>query len=896
MMKVCIWPEFKGEDKADGGVRRVVDAQRKHLSAYDIEVVPDPEDADLIAAHIMATKALLERFPEKPLVIHNHGLYWSEFDWQANWCYKANAECMKGIRQADAVTAPSEWVAQALRRHSLRPVTVIGHGVDLEDWPEPSGDRPQFVLWNKTRVDPVCDPADMHELARMAPEVQFLSTYGGTKIPNLTLTGALNYEKAKQAVRDAAVYLCTARETFGIGTLEAMAAGVPVLGWAWGGQVDIVDHKETGYLALPGDYDDLLKGLHYCLENRERLGRRAREVVEERYQWKDVVEGYALLYRDVVKRHTTKRPKVSIIVTAYNLAQYLPEALDSVLSQTMSDWECIIVDDASPDNCGQIADDYTAKDRRFGVIHNKENQYLAGALNTGIAAATGKYILPLDADNILPPGALGILAAALDADRSIHVAYGKVKFVDEDGFTPTVYQGFETNPGHSGWPMVFRADWQLTRKGGDGRPANLVPSTSMFRKGAWEAVGGYRRRWRTAEDADFWTRLTSYGFRAEMVTQEDTLIYRNREDAMSRVESWQDWSRWYPWCQGTALPPAAVDSGKQAPVSSHDPPQIAVVIPVGPEHRELYVDAIDSVDAQTFRWWECIIVNDSGEPLRWVPSWAKVINTKGSVGVAIARNLGIMAAKSQLFVPLDADDTLEPEALQKMFDARERVGGYVYPDFFERWEGRDIKIWNCPEYDPIRLLREGCLHAVTGLFRKADWLRVWGYDPALPAWEDWDLQLKLASIGVCGTHLPEPLFTYRKDTGFRREENYENYEASRAGILIRWRAYYEGRKTLMACGGCPGGGGRTTLAATAVKRTPPPPEDMKDYMMVEYTGSLQGAMTYRGPSGQQYRFSALPAERQKLVLRSDAAFFAGLVDFEAREYDLVNKEAAVAVG
>ena len=124
-MRVHIHPSFGGEDKADGGVRRVVDALRKHLLAYGIDVVERLEDAELIASHILATKEILERHLDKPLVIHNHGLYWSEFEWKVGWCYKANAKCMESIRQANAVTAPTEWVAQALRRHSLRQVTVI---------------------------------------------------------------------------------------------------------------------------------------------------------------------------------------------------------------------------------------------------------------------------------------------------------------------------------------------------------------------------------------------------------------------------------------------------------------------------------------------------------------------------------------------------------------------------------------------------------------------------------------------------------------------------------------------------------------------------------------------------------------------------------------------------
>ncbi|KKL65087.1 hypothetical protein LCGC14_2158450, partial [marine sediment metagenome] len=108
-MRVYIYPEFKSEDRGDGGVRRVIDAQRTQLPAYGCEVVASPDAADLIAIHIAAGDRLLDRYPQKPIVVHSHGLYWNEYEWRGNWYVKANADCMEAIRQADAVTGPTEW-------------------------------------------------------------------------------------------------------------------------------------------------------------------------------------------------------------------------------------------------------------------------------------------------------------------------------------------------------------------------------------------------------------------------------------------------------------------------------------------------------------------------------------------------------------------------------------------------------------------------------------------------------------------------------------------------------------------------------------------------------------------------------------------------------------------
>jgi len=874
-LRVFLYPEFAGEDQGDGGIRRVVEAQRRWLPKFGVELVSSPETADLCAAHIAASREVLES--GKPLVVHNHGLYWDGYEWAA-WALKANILCMESIRQADLVTVPSEWVANSLRRNSLRQPEVVRHGIDLEDWP--TAENRGYVLWNKTRVDAICNPEPLDRLAALAPDVGFVSTFGKEAV-NVTLTKKLDYEKAKELIRHAGVYLCTAKETLGIGTLEAMACGVPILGWNWGGQAEIVQHKVTGWLAEPEDYEGLLEGLRYCIKERERLGSQARDTISKQYSWEGAVRRYAELYQSLLSKETV--PKVSVIVRVHNLEQYLPESLDSVLAQSLTDWECVVVDDASTDASGQIADDYAAKDERLRVVHNNEQQHVSGAMNVGVAASRGKYILQHDADNILPPSTLGLLSSALDDNRDIHIAYGNVEFLDEDG-----------RRWHSGWPPVFRADWQLQGRTKDDGPANLIPSGAMFRRAVWDAVGGFRRRYRTGEDADFWTRAVSYGFRPKMVTQADIMVYRNRGDSVSRNEASHDWTKWLPWCKNNAMPPAAVLTDRQAPIPAFDFPKVSVVIPVGPAHRELVVDALDSVEAQTFRDWECIVVNDSGSPLRWTPSWAKVIETAGSLGVAAARNLGISAASALLFLPLDADDTLESDCLRRMLDVYKRFGGYVYSDFAEMVAGEKPSVWEAPEYDAHLLLSKGCLHAVTGLYRKADWKTIGGFDEELPAWEDWDFQLKLANIGVCGTRVPLPLFTYRKDTGFRREENYADFEGSKAGILARWGDYFEGRKELMGCGGCGGGGGGRVAAPPPREQLAMPPDSPDNgYETVEYMGAKLGAFSVRGESGQVYRFSAYPSDKMRYVLSSDIDFFLTRPDFRVLER---SKEDALAVG
>ena len=90
----------------------------------------------------------------------------------------------------------------------------------------------------------------------------------------------------------------------------------------------------------------------------------------------------------------------SIIIPIYGVEAFLPQAIESVLNQSVNDWELILVDDGSPDNCGAICDQYAAKDDRIRVIH-KKNGGLAAARNSGVDACTGETFMFVDGDDFL---------------------------------------------------------------------------------------------------------------------------------------------------------------------------------------------------------------------------------------------------------------------------------------------------------------------------------------------------------------------------------------------------------------------------------------------------------------------------------------------------------------
>ena len=105
-----------------------------------------------------------------------------------------------------------------------------------------------------------------------------------------------------------------------------------------------------------------------------------------------------------IKHHTSEKPRFSIIVPLYNKAPYVRKALDSVISQTCTDWECIIVDDGSTDNSAAICEEYlnNITHQTSHIIHQK-NSGVAAARNNGVKASCGEYVCFLDADDWWEP-------------------------------------------------------------------------------------------------------------------------------------------------------------------------------------------------------------------------------------------------------------------------------------------------------------------------------------------------------------------------------------------------------------------------------------------------------------------------------------------------------------
>lgn len=848
-MKVHILPE---KQHAPYGILRVIEAMHAHLPDCGIELVDDPRQADVLNLHAMTWAAV----PGVPIVHSSHGLYWGEFAWPPDHL-EANARMIGVMKRSQAVTAPSHWVAKAISRGILRKPHVIHHGVDPDLW-QP-GENRGYVLWNKARADIVSNPEEMQNLAAMLDDVAFVSTLGDPA-DNVTITGTVEQPVMRQMVADAGVYLATARETFGIGTLEAMACGVPVVGWDHGGQREIVTHGETGFLVPRGNYELLGEAVRQALAHRQRLGANARQDVLDRWLWSDKIAQYADVFRGVITEYPIK---VSVIVTAHNLGRFLRDCLQSVARQTLGDWECLIVDDSSDDDTPQIAAEFSERDGRFRYLRTPVNLKLSGARNYGFSHAVGEYVIFLDADDMLSANALELLATPMDGDPGIHIAYGHLDVISEDG----------GNRRRNDWPDQSFSWLGLMAH------INQLPYCALMRRDVMSLSGGYRDRdWR-AEDASLWCRVTSLGFEAQKVTEQSTLIYRIRSDSKSVTErnaghSDGDWTSWLPWGLGAAtakIGAKMLAEGKQPdaalvpfaaqgappfggcwPVWSHHDPLISVIIPVGPGHEQYVIDALDSVQAQTFPFWEAIVVNDTGKPLdlKFAP-WATLVENR-THNIADSRNAGIAAATAPLVLFLDADDFLLPGTLATMLKAYIDHGGsrYIYTDWWAV-EGESFKQQASRDY-----VRDGTgLHPITVLIDKSRAIHVGGFDWELPGWEDWDFFIKLAIAGFCGQRVDQPLLVYRTFSGRRREQSLKDAYETLPILRERYDRFFADNRTEIMPACCGGDSGAPILEAkrryNMLERPIAAPQVSDGMVRIKFAGRQTGTITLTSVGGQK---------------------------------------------
>ena len=206
---------------------------------------------------------------------------------------------------------------------------------------------------------------------------------------------------------------------------------------------------------------------------------------------------------------------------AYNVAAYLEAAATSLLQQTYSDLEVLIVDDGSNDGTSEIARALTQRDpARITVIH-QENRGLAAARNTALEAARGRVMALLDSDDVWDPGFLSAQMAILDDHPEIDIVTGNARFLGG----PKHGHPVRPHPDRRPEPHLetILADEEA------------VFIMSVFRRHVYESIGGFNEQFRTNEDYEYWLRAAKAGF-AFMRNSLPLGWYRVRRESLSADE------------------------------------------------------------------------------------------------------------------------------------------------------------------------------------------------------------------------------------------------------------------------------------------------------------------------------------------------------------------------
>ncbi len=473
-----------------------------------------------------------------------------------------------------------------------------------------------------------------------------------------------------------------------------------------------------------------------------------------------------------IKDTSQKPPLVSVIIPCYALAHFLPEAVESVVRQTFTDWECVIVNDGSPDNTSEIAKKLISKysDKRISLVE-KENGGPGDARNAGIKHSQGKFILPLDADDLIYPTFLEKAVNILLENPNIHIVYSDLQ---EFGASNNYVQAGEWNP--------VRLRFQ-----------NHLNYCSLYRREVWESVGGYHTNVNGYEDWDFWIGCLGKDYNGQRIP-EPLLAYRVLNTGMyskavkkdlklkaqiilnhpelyteahirwgKAVLANESWIENIPNTIGVipvSIPTEQIPQ-EQIPIipsKSLQNPIVSVIVPTY-NRPKMLPETIRSILNQTLQDFEIVVVNDAGGDV------ASVVRSFGdkriqyfshlqNKGLAATRNTGIKNSKGKYLAYLDDDDVFFPNHLETLVnflenhpkfkiaytDARRSHQTKINDDYVT--VNQDIPY--SQDFDPITILFGNYIPVLCIMHHRSILDEVGLFDETLTTHEDWDLWIRVS--------------------------------------------------------------------------------------------------------------------------------------------------------
>lgn len=209
------------------------------------------------------------------------------------------------------------------------------------------------------------------------------------------------------------------------------------------------------------------------------------------------------------------RLPISVLLPVFNADEYLKEAVESILSQSFSNFELLIIDDGSTDNSMDIASAF--EDKRIRLFRRK-HQGLIGTLNFGLEKAEGDWIARMDADDIALPDRLKLQQKYVSCNKDVVAVGGAAHLIGAKG----IKTGRTVTPPNNHKALLRNSIYP-------GRSPSLIHPTVMMKTEIVRQIGGYRKEFPVSEDTDVWLRLSRVG-RLHSISEPVLLLRKHNEN------------------------------------------------------------------------------------------------------------------------------------------------------------------------------------------------------------------------------------------------------------------------------------------------------------------------------------------------------------------------------
>jgi glycosyltransferase involved in cell wall biosynthesis len=326
-------------------------------------------------------------------------------------------------------------------------------------------------------------------------------------------------------------------EGFGLPSLEAMACGAPVVHADNHGLDFIVEHEKNCLVVPVNDAKAMAQALERVITDaslREQLCKGGFATAREHstlHQFKmfrveaekilhtafanERVESIQARLQQTLEEHTVSpqerpTPLVSVVIPSYNQAEYLREALDSLLAQTYTHWEAVVVNDGSTDNTEAVMHEYASRDLRIRPI-TKVNGGITSALNEGLDHARGEFFCWLSSDDLFYPTKLELQINAFKSLNDMYaLVFGSFDLLQDETHAVDVQPFAEPLTPGAEFPEALRFDF-------------IDGCTIMIRMDVMREVGGFNPYYRHSQDMELWVRIASRGYRFQLLNSKLTI-------------------------------------------------------------------------------------------------------------------------------------------------------------------------------------------------------------------------------------------------------------------------------------------------------------------------------------------------------------------------------------